>query len=154
MAFGTEKENKDDPGRQCFDLKETESNLLNIYIQWFSRTYPTCSGPENPLLSIFIPLSMRNRAVLDTIPTLTSVQSWTNGVFEMQCPVLRLHRKAIQDCIRLVRRIICRKEEILCYLSFKTQYMASHFPLPLQPVLLMMSLPSWPAVSCFYFMRS
>lgn len=89
-----------------FDLDEAESRLLDNYIQRFSRMYPTCSGPENPFLSIFIPLSMRNRVVLDSILALTSVQSWANGVFEMERTMLGLHRKAIQGCMRLVRRVL------------------------------------------------
>ncbi|RJE22500.1 hypothetical protein PHISCL_05186 [Aspergillus sclerotialis] len=89
-----------------FDLDETELRLLDNYLQRFSRMYPTCSGPENPFLSIFVPLSMRNRVVLDSILALTSVQSWANGVFEMERTMLRLHRKAIQGCMRLVRRVL------------------------------------------------
>lgn len=88
-----------------FELEETESRLPNNYIQRFARTYPTCPGPDNLFLSIFIPLSMRNRVVLDSILALTSVQNWANGVFEMECVMLRLHRKAIQGCIRLVREV-------------------------------------------------
>ena len=49
---------------------------------------------------------------------------------------------------------ICRKEEIFFNSSFRTLHLASHFPLPLQPVLLTMSSPSWPAASCFYYIRS
>ena len=89
-----------------FELEEGEWRLLNNYIQRFSRTYPTCSDPRNPFLSVLIPLSMRNRVVLDSILALTSVQSWANGEFEMERHMLRLHRKAIQGSMRLVKQII------------------------------------------------
>ncbi|CAM1508392.1 Fc.00g052400.m01.CDS01 [Cosmosporella sp. VM-42] len=85
-----------------FELDPTESLLLDRYIQRFSRTYPTCSGPANPFLRVFLPLSMQSRVVLDSVLALSGVQSWENGSFAMGHAMLRLRQRALRGCQALV----------------------------------------------------
>lgn len=57
------------------NLTGNESILLDHYIQRFSRTYPTCSEPTNPFLSILLPLAMESSVVLDALLALSGTQS-------------------------------------------------------------------------------
>ncbi|KAH8667725.1 fungal-specific transcription factor domain-containing protein, partial [Ilyonectria robusta] len=85
-----------------FDLDEIEHRLLDHYIQRFSRTYPTCSGPTNPFLRIFLPLSMQSRTVLDALLALSGVQSWENGSFAYPSMMLKLRQRALRGCMQLI----------------------------------------------------
>ncbi|KAH6972348.1 fungal-specific transcription factor domain-containing protein [Ilyonectria sp. MPI-CAGE-AT-0026] len=85
-----------------FDLDEIEHRLLDHYIQRFSRTYPTCSGPTNPFLRILLPLSMQSRTVLDTLLALSGVQSWENGSFAYPSMMLKLRQRALRGCVELI----------------------------------------------------
>jgi hypothetical protein len=87
------------------ELTSLESQLLDLYIQRFSRTYPTCQGPENPFLSILLPLSKQSRVVLDSLLALSAVQSWQNDAFEMEQAMLQLQQRAIRGCIGLLKRL-------------------------------------------------
>lgn len=104
-----------DPGRQHrlsdwpFELDQVESQLLNNYIQRFSRTYPAFSGPTNPFLRVFLPLSMRSRAVMNSVLALSAVQSWENGGFSMETSMLRLRLKALRGSADLVANIMSRQ---------------------------------------------
>lgn len=85
-----------------FELGEIEHRLLDHYIQRFSRTYPTCSGPTNPFLRIFLPLSMQSRTVLDALLALSGVQSWENGSFAYPSMMLKLRQRALRGCVELI----------------------------------------------------
>lgn len=89
-----------------FDLDSVENRLLDHYIQRFSREYPTCSGPTNPFLRIFLPLSMQSRTVLDALLALSGVQSWENGNFVFPVAMLQLRQKAIRGCMGLTAKLL------------------------------------------------
>ncbi|KAM6516748.1 hypothetical protein FALCPG4_014921 [Fusarium falciforme] len=89
-----------------FELDPIESHALDHYIQRFSRTYPTCAGPTNPFLRIFLPLSMQSRVVLDAVLTLSCVQSWEHGSFAMERPMLFFRYKALRGCRELIESVI------------------------------------------------
>ncbi|UPL02352.1 hypothetical protein LCI18_013286 [Fusarium solani-melongenae] len=89
-----------------FELDPIESHALNHYIQRFSRTYPTCAGPTNPFLRIFLPLSMQSRVVLDAVLTLSCVQSWEYGSFAMERPMLFFRYKALRGCRELIESVM------------------------------------------------
>ncbi|KAG5791636.1 hypothetical protein H9Q69_009324 [Fusarium xylarioides] len=88
-----------------FELAEPEWRLLDHYVQRFSRTYPTFSAPDNPFLSIFLPLATQNRAVLDSLLALSGVQLWEDGAFAMEIPMLQLRQSAIQGSIGLLAAV-------------------------------------------------
>lgn len=88
-----------------FLLNGPESDMLDKYINTFSRTYPALSTVDNPFLRIFIPLSMRSRVVLDAMLALGAVQSWEGGGFKMARPMLQLRQKAIRGCMDLISRV-------------------------------------------------
>ncbi|KAF5606352.1 hypothetical protein FPCIR_59 [Fusarium pseudocircinatum] len=88
-----------------FELAEPEWRLLDHYFQRFSRTYPTFSAPDNPFLSIFLPLATQNRAVLDSVLALSGVQLWEDGAFTMEIPMLQLRQSAIQGSIGLLAAV-------------------------------------------------
>ncbi|KAM0244026.1 hypothetical protein ACHAP5_006690 [Fusarium lateritium] len=88
-----------------FELSEPEWRLLDHYVQRFSRTYPTFSAPNNPFLSIFLPLATRNRVVLDSLLALSGVQLWEDGAFTMERPMLQLRQSAIQGSIGLLAAV-------------------------------------------------
>ncbi|KAI0897243.1 fungal-specific transcription factor domain-containing protein [Annulohypoxylon nitens] len=85
-----------------FDLDLTDWKLLDRYIQLFSKTYPTCTDSTNPFLRVFIPLSKQSRPVLDAMLALSCVQSWEDGNFTMNIPMLRYRAKAIRGCRDIV----------------------------------------------------
>lgn len=99
------------PSQWPFRLSTAESQLLDRYIQKFSRVYPTCSGPENPFLSVFIPLSMRSQVVLDSLLALSAVQSWENETFVMEAEMLRLRGKALRGCRQLLVDLSAQSHE-------------------------------------------
>lgn len=77
-------------------LDATETRLLEHYIQRFSRQYPTCSGPTNPFLSVFIPLAMRSDVVLDSLLSLSGAQHWDHGWAFMENESLKLRQRALR----------------------------------------------------------
>lgn len=77
-------------------LDSTESLLLDHYIQTFSREYPTCSGPSNPFLSVFIPLAMKCSMVLDSLLALSGAQRWKDGIGSMNNAMLSLRQRALK----------------------------------------------------------
>lgn len=87
-----------------FDLYPTDWKLLDRYIQLFSKTYPTCTDSTNPFLRVFIPLSTQSRPVLDAMLALSCVQSWEDGNFTMNIPMLRYRAKAIRGCRDIVAK--------------------------------------------------
>lgn len=89
-----------------FELDRVEAGLLEHYIQRFSKMYPTYSGPTNPFVRVFLPLSMQNRTVLDALLALSCVQSWENGSFVMQKPMLELRHKALRGCAGMISDLI------------------------------------------------
>ncbi|VUC29919.1 unnamed protein product [Clonostachys rosea] len=88
------------------DLDQAQSRLLDHYIQRFSRTYPTFSGPTNPFLSILLPLSIQSRPVLDALLALSGAQTWENGRFVYQDIMPSLRQKALRGCMNLVTRLM------------------------------------------------
>ncbi|CAH0023185.1 unnamed protein product [Clonostachys rhizophaga] len=88
------------------DLDQAQSRLLDHYIQRFSRTYPTFSGPNNPFLSILLPLSAQSRTVLDALLALSGAQTWENGRFIYQDIMPSLRQKALRGCMNLVTRLM------------------------------------------------
>ncbi|KAI1386435.1 fungal-specific transcription factor domain-containing protein [Hypoxylon trugodes] len=85
-----------------FGLDSTDCQLLDRYVQLFSKTYPTCTDPNNPFVRVFLPLSTRSRPVLDAVLALSCVQSWEDGNFTMRMPMLRYRTKAIRGCKEMV----------------------------------------------------
>ena len=77
-------------------LDSTESILLDHYVQRFSREYPTCSGPNNPFLSVFLPLAMRNGVVLDSLLALSGAQHWDHGCAWIEKESLKLRQRALR----------------------------------------------------------
>ncbi|KAI5458824.1 fungal-specific transcription factor domain-containing protein [Mariannaea sp. PMI_226] len=91
-----------------FELDEIENKLLDHYIQRFSREYPACSGPANPFLRIFLPLSMQSRTVLDAMLALSGVQSWENGSFLFPNAMLKLRQRALKGCVEMTKELIAQ----------------------------------------------
>ncbi len=89
-----------------FSFSDLDRQLLDRYIQHFSKTYPTFTGPKNPFLRVLIPPSMQSRPVLDAMLALCCVQSWENGSFAMEAPMLKYRCKAIRGCMDLVTHIM------------------------------------------------
>ena len=79
-----------------FHLDQKESEMLNHYIQRFSRTYPAFAAPNNPFLRVFMPLTMQSRTVLDAVLALSCVQSWENGTFLMEAQMLKYRHRALK----------------------------------------------------------
>jgi hypothetical protein len=79
-------------------LSRAESLLLENYVQRFSRTYPTCSGPRNPFLSVLLPLAMRNDVVFNSLLALSGVQRWDHYDSYMETETLRLRQRALRGC--------------------------------------------------------
>jgi hypothetical protein len=88
-----------------FELDATESVLLDHYIQRFSKTYPTFSGPDSPFLTVLLPLSTRSRVVLSSLLALSGVQTWQNGSFGMGEGMLKMRQKALHGCRMLLTRL-------------------------------------------------
>ncbi|KAJ3536643.1 hypothetical protein NM208_g6637 [Fusarium decemcellulare] len=91
-----------------FELDPMESHMLDHYIQHFSRTYPSFAGPTNPFLRVFVPLSMQSRVVLDAVLALSCVQSWENGGFALERPMLFFRYKALRGSRELIERVIAK----------------------------------------------
>lgn len=89
-----------------FELDTTDCQLLDRYVQLFSKTYPTCTGATNPFVRVFLPLSTRSRSVLDAMLALSCVQSWENGSFTVEVPMLRYRANAIRGCQDLVVKMM------------------------------------------------
>ncbi|KAL5342869.1 fungal-specific transcription factor domain-containing protein [Aspergillus crustosus] len=104
-----------------YELDPTESLLLDHYIQRFSRTYPTFSGPTSPFLTVFIPLSTRSRVVLDALLALSGVQSWENGSFGMEEGMLKLRQNALRGCRQLLRQLDLSPDVNEPYTELSTQ---------------------------------
>ncbi|KAF2097586.1 hypothetical protein NA57DRAFT_77838 [Rhizodiscina lignyota] len=84
-------------------LDPTESLLFDSYIQRFSRTYPTHSGPSNPFLSVLVPLASQNDVVLNSLLALSGAQGWDRTSPEMESVTLRLKHRALQGCRALLQ---------------------------------------------------
>ena len=83
-------------------LDPAERLLLDHYINRFSRSYPTLSGPDNPFLQILVPLATQSSAVLASLLALSGVQSFgdQNAAFEQT--LLKLRHKALRGCRALI----------------------------------------------------
>lgn len=86
-------------------LGPTESIFLEHYILRFSRTYPTCSRPSNPFLSIFLPLAMQNDVVFDSLLALSGATRWNDGQAELEGDALRFRQRALKGCRGLLENI-------------------------------------------------
>ena len=53
--------------------------LFERYIHSFSRIYPSYSGPQNPFLSILVPMALENGTVLSSLLALGGAQTWAVG---------------------------------------------------------------------------
>ena len=83
-------------------LDSTEVFLLDHYIQRFSREYPTCSGPSNPFLSVFIPMAMKCSMVLDSLLALSGAQRWQHRSASMDKKSLKLRHRALKEARALL----------------------------------------------------
>ena len=90
-------------------LNSNESFLLSHYIQRFSRTYPTCSDPTNPFLSILLPLAMENRTVLDAVLALSGAQFGTDHSSRITRATLEFRHRALEGC----RNLLAQSEFII-----------------------------------------
>lgn len=86
-------------------LGPMESIFLEHYILRFSRTYPTCSRPSNPFLSIFLPLAMQNDVVLDSLLALSGATRWNDGQAELEGEALHFRQRALKGCRTLLEDI-------------------------------------------------
>lgn len=86
------------------DLLPNEVVLLGRYVDLFSRTYPTCSGPTNPFVSVFLPLAMQSTVVLDSLLALSGAQTWNEWGFAMEKTTLNLRQRALAGCQNLLVR--------------------------------------------------
>lgn len=100
-----------------FDLSATDSLLLDRYIQHFSRTYPAFSGPNNPFLSVLLPLSTQSRVVLDSLLALSAVQSWENESFTMESAMLNFREKALRGCRSLLVQGVKTQDDVIHLLA-------------------------------------
>lgn len=85
-------------------LTSTQSLLMDHYIQRFSRSYPTCSGPGNPFISVLLPLAMRNKTVLNSLLALSGTQSWDGRNQRLEGEALRCRQHALEGCRRMIER--------------------------------------------------
>ena len=83
-------------------LDQTESLLLEQYVQRFSREYPTCSGPNNPFPSVLLPLAMESSVVLDSLLSLSGAQRWEHDWAPMEQESLKLRQRALRGCRELL----------------------------------------------------
>lgn len=83
-------------------LPISESILLDHYIHRFSRTYPTCSGPANPFVSVLLPLAIQNPVVLDSLLALSGAQTWNEYGYTMETTTLRLRQRALAGFQKLL----------------------------------------------------
>lgn len=76
-------------------MGNTELLLLGNYVQRFTRSYPTCTEPSNPFLSVFLPLAMQDNLAMNSMLLLSSAQAthvqWTGR----EKDILRLRQKAL-----------------------------------------------------------
>lgn len=85
--------------------------LLENYVQRFSRTYPTQTGPKNPFLSVFIPLALRSEVVLDSLLCLSSAQQWNDTIEGMTVKRLALRQRALRGCMSVLGQDQARKAQ-------------------------------------------
>lgn len=86
------------------DLNDMEVFLLDHYIHRFSRTYPAFPGPDNPFLSVFVPLATCSKLVLHSLLALSGIQGLDHSNIETQATTLRVRQRALGDCRRLLAR--------------------------------------------------
>lgn len=79
-----------------------ESFLLDHYVQRFSRTYPTFSGPSNPFLSILLPLATQHHAVMSAVLALSGAQFEGHTDTGILKATLRARHRALEDCRALL----------------------------------------------------
>lgn len=85
-------------------LTTEESILLDLYVQRFSRTYPTCQGPSNPFLSSLLPYAVQNKIVLDALLALSGAQHWESDGMTMEKTTLQLRHRALRGCQALLNQ--------------------------------------------------
>lgn len=86
------------------NLGSTELLLLGNYVQRFSRSYPTCSEPTNPFLSVFLPLAMQENLAMDSLLLLSSAQATHMRWPGREKDILRLRHKALRGIRELIER--------------------------------------------------
>lgn len=87
-------------------LTENQALLFDHYVQRFSKTYPTCCGPDNPFISVFLPLAMNNETVLTSLLALSGAQSWRGESGGLEEEVLMLRRRALSSFREQLQRLI------------------------------------------------
>ncbi|KAF2166799.1 hypothetical protein M409DRAFT_22853 [Zasmidium cellare ATCC 36951] len=84
-------------------LDSLDALLLENYVERFSRTYPTQSGPRNPFLSILLPIAMRSTVVFDSLLCLSSAGLWDSAHESMKVKRLALRQQALRGCALLLK---------------------------------------------------
>lgn len=83
-------------------LDTMELHLLGHYVHRFSRTYPAFPGPDNPFLSVFVPLATKSSLVLHSLLALSGIQGLDQSNVEIKAKTLRMRQRALVGCRQLL----------------------------------------------------
>jgi hypothetical protein len=85
-------------------LDAMEFHLLDHYVHRFSRTYPAFPDPDNPFLSVFVPLATKSSLVLHSLLALSGIQELDQSNVEVKAKTLRMRQRALVGCRQLLTR--------------------------------------------------
>ena len=87
-------------------LDTTRSLLLGHYVHGFSRTYPAFPGPDNPFLSVFVPLASKSSLVLHALLALSGIQRLDHSNLAVKSTILQARQKALAGSRQLLARYV------------------------------------------------
>lgn len=86
-------------------LSPIESLLWNYYVNFFSRSYPTCSDANNPFLSCLIPVAFQYTPVRQAMLALAALQAKNTYHQSINQEMHRLRCGAIEACRKISERV-------------------------------------------------
>ena len=86
-------------------LTSMQSLLLEHYIERFSGSYTTCSGPENPFITVLLPLAMRNETVLKSLLALGGTQHWDTQDQQIEHEALWARQQTLEGCRKMIKNL-------------------------------------------------
>lgn len=85
-------------------LSPLEPLLWDFYVNFFSRTYPTCSDASNPFLSCLIPIAFQCTPVRHALLAMAALQARHSYDGSIDQEIRRLRRSALAECRKISGR--------------------------------------------------
>ncbi|OAL20811.1 hypothetical protein AYO22_08439 [Fonsecaea multimorphosa] len=91
------------PGR----FSPGRSYLWDQYLNRFCRTFPSYAGPQNPFLSVLVPMALQSNMLFEALIAMSGAQTWGSASLELREETLEAKHNALKACRELLNGPTC-----------------------------------------------